>query len=103
METPETRKMRDLSLVIGILTACETEIATVGLFIKALPPEIEKDLNEAAALIQKAKNFAVREFSNQTPAVIMKRLEQVGQSADSRVTEAIGTDLEGKPLIQRSE
>jgi hypothetical protein len=61
-QTVKSRKMRDLSLVIGILTSCKEEIQTVELFTE-VPPEVAKDLKEAEALILKARDSAVREFS----------------------------------------
>lgn len=62
-QTEKTRKMRDLTLVTGILTACNGQIKTVELFIEELPPEIVEDLREAETLILKVRDSAVREFS----------------------------------------
>lgn len=62
-QTAKSRRMRDLALVAGILTACSAHIETVELFIKELPPEAAKDMRQAAVLIIRARDSAAREFS----------------------------------------
>ena len=66
-ETAKSRRMRDLSLVTGILTSCSEQVKTVELFIEALPPEVVKELREAEGLMLKARDSAVREFSRLEP------------------------------------